>query len=81
MDAGWHMIASCTDHNWSYLLARANQIVLCTGVNAANGPREWPCTEFKGDIEKYRIVAAKPRTQRIGAECVMSPDVTGQEVQ
>jgi hypothetical protein len=75
------MIASCAYHNWSYLLARENQIVICTGVSARDGPREWPCTEFKGDIEKYRIVAAKPLTQRIGAECVMSPAVTGQQVQ
>jgi hypothetical protein len=71
---GWMKIAECEGHNWSYLLRKGANIVVCTGVNGRAGPIEEPCQIFKGDLAQYRIMAASPRR---GAECVMSPAVKG----
>lgn len=71
---GWMKIAECQDHNWSYLLQKGANIVVCTGVSGRAGPIEFPCQIFKGNLAQYRIMAASPRR---GAECVMSPAVEG----
>ena len=75
---GWTKIAQCDDHNWSYLLQRNGSIVVCTGVNGRAGPIEFPCENFKGNLAQYRVIAATPANARRGAECVLSPAVTGE---
>jgi hypothetical protein len=71
---GWTRIAECRGHNWSYLLQKDEKVVLCTGVNGRAGPIEFPCEAFKGNLDKYRLMAAGPRR---GGECVLSSAVTG----
>jgi hypothetical protein len=58
--AGWQRLASCSGHAWSYLLARDRKVVICRGISAIDGPRERPCDDFSGDIERYRALAAQP---------------------
>jgi hypothetical protein len=69
MTTGWQRIAGCAGHTWSYLLAKDDKVLICHGVNARDGPRETPCTEFSGDIDQYRLLAAKPRDARVGTDC------------
>ena len=65
---GWTTIAACGGHNWSYLLAKKGDVVVCTGVAAYGGPTEFPCQAFKGDVAQYRSMAAKPANER---RCVL----------
>ncbi|MFL5219276.1 MAG: hypothetical protein ACJ8DO_11510, partial [Microvirga sp.] len=76
MTAGWMKIAECAGHNWSYLLEKDATVLICTGVNGRAGPIESPCQVFKGNLNQYRAMAARP--ERRGAECVVSSAAKGE---
>jgi hypothetical protein len=61
MEKGWQKLAACDGHAWSYLLGKGDKVLSCLGISGAAGPFEKPCREFRGDVEKYRMLAAKPR--------------------
>ena len=68
--AGWRKVAFCSDgHAWSYVIAKQNQALICTGVTAGLGAVEFPCKDFHGDIDRFRLVSAKPRELLRGDEC------------
>jgi hypothetical protein len=51
---GWTKIAECGGHQWSYLLQKGRNIVICTGIAAYGGYVELPCQAFEEDIAQYR---------------------------
>ena len=70
MRTGWRRDALCSDgHHWSYLLVKENKVLFCSGINTAAGPRELPCEEFRGDVNVFRQISAKPRDKIRGDEC------------
>ncbi len=70
MASGWRKVAACSDGRaWSYVLAKQNRALFCTGVNASQGPVEFPCKEFRGDMDRFRLVSEKPRDALRGDEC------------
>jgi hypothetical protein len=56
--SGWRKLASCDGHAWSYLLGKDDKVLFCRGISGAAGPVEFPCRDFRGDVEKYRRLAA-----------------------
>jgi len=58
---GWRKLASCDGHGWSYLLGKDDKVLFCRGISGAAGPVEFPCRDFRGDVEKYRLLAAEVR--------------------
>ena len=75
---GWTQIAYCAGHNWSYLLQKSGRIIYCKGVSGRAGPVEFPCQEFKGNLEEYRVMAAKSVTEPVG--CWLSSAEIGEVV-
>jgi hypothetical protein len=55
---GWTKIAECGGHQWSYLLQKGSNIVICTGIAEYGGPVEFPCRAFEGNIAQYRLKRA-----------------------
>ena len=75
---GWTRIAECGGHNWSYLLQKDGRVIICTGVSGRGGPIEFPCREFKDDVDEYRVIAAKSAEEPVA--CPMGPGLAGEAV-
>jgi hypothetical protein len=51
--SGWTEVARCEGHQWTYLLQKGAQKLMCKGISALAGPREDPCTGFSGDASEF----------------------------
>lgn len=62
---GWRERARCDDgHEWSYVIEKAGQRRLCTGINARGGPSEDPCRPFTGDLNTFQRLADEAKKYR-----------------
>jgi hypothetical protein len=65
IDAGWQVLAQCRGgHSWSYVVAKDDERLICTGLYAYHGPVEFPCRQFNGDLDRFRSIATKSRSER-----------------
>jgi hypothetical protein len=60
IDAGWQVLARCHDgHAWAQVLAKGDERLVCEGINAYDGPTEFRCRPFRGDLDRFKLDAAK----------------------
>ncbi|HVY12065.1 MAG TPA: hypothetical protein VHB73_00710 [Alphaproteobacteria bacterium] len=61
---GWQEVAACNaGDQWSHVLQKNDEQLLCLGMNARGGPQDRACLPFTGSLEKYRAMAAAAKQQ------------------
>jgi hypothetical protein len=51
---GWNEIARCEGHNWRYVIEKEGNRLMCIGVDERGGQVEEECTNFTGDLDKFK---------------------------